>query len=207
MPFQISAEKADEIASTLRRRHRGLVWSEEVLLGLIASDTSKMDVYWSVIGLRHCGTEHSIPALKALASYPVQDVKAAAMSTIATIAGASETPYYADCLGDPKYRVKDYALWAIGEVGDARALDAVHAYIKRNKRQLSQPPQDCRVHLEIVAYFYRTLGPAHACSLLTESYDFITNALIRSPMMNAFVREKFLERIPSLAGAAWWTFA
>lgn len=198
MPFKTSDEDAQEIASTLRRRHKDLVWNEDYLLSLIAARTSKMDVYWAVIGLRNCGSDRCIPALKDLATHPTQDVKATAMLTIAQIAGSGETPYYAERLNDPAYKVKDYALWAIGEVGDERALDAVHVYIKRSKRSLTQPSLDCRLHMELVAYLYRTAGPDATRDMLLGQYAFIRDSLVSSPTFNPFVQEKFLKRVPQL---------
>lgn len=198
MPFALSTAEAQEIASTLRRRHRDLAWTEDYLLGLIGDARSRMDVYWSVIGLRHCGTSRSLPALKALSSHPAQDVKATAILTIAQIAGALETPYYAERLVDPHYRAKDYALWAIGVVGDERALEAVRAYVQRNKRTLSRAPMDCRVHMEIVAYLYRAIGPEPTASLLVNEYSFIRESLVSSPTMTAQVAERFLARVPGL---------
>lgn len=183
---------------TLRRRHKDLVWNEEYLLSLIDAQASKMDVYWAVIGLRHCGTSRCIPALKRLATHPTQDVKATAMLTIAHIAGPDETLYYAERLNDPAYRAKDYALWAIGDVGDARALEAVHAYIKRRKKSLTQPHLDCRLHMELVAYIYRAVGAAATKDLLLGQYAFIRETLVSSPTFNPFARENFLKQVPQL---------
>lgn len=201
MPFTLTATEAQEIASTLRRRHRDLVWSEDYLLGLIEARKSKMDVYWSVIGLRHCGTLRCIPALKELSNHPTQDIKATAILTIATIAGTAETAYYAERLSDPQYRAKDYAIWAIGVAGDERALAVVHSYIKRNKKSLSQVPLDCTLLQEIVAYFYRVIGPEATAALLAGQYSFIRESLVSSPMMNPHVRLRFFARVPELEAA------
>jgi hypothetical protein len=55
----------------------------------------------------------------------MQDVKATSILTIAHIAGARETPFYAQALLDPGYPLKDYAMWAAEEPADERAVDAV----------------------------------------------------------------------------------
>jgi len=198
MPFSLSDSEAQEIATTLRRRHKDLVWSEAFLLDLIEAQASKMDVYWAVIGLRHCGSKRSVAALKRLATYPVQDVKATAMLTIAQLAGAVETPYYADCLSEPSYKAKDYALWAIGEVGDGRALEAVHAYVKRSKKRFALPNRDCQVHMALIAYFYRVLGAGMTRDLLLGQYAFVRDGLLSNSSFNPFVRSKFIQRVPQL---------
>lgn len=198
MPFKLSDSEAQEIAATLRRRHKGLVWSEESLLKLIETQTSRMDVYWAVIGLRHCGSSRCLPALKALATHPMQDVKAAAMLTIAQLAGADETLYYAERLGDPAYKAKDYALWALGETGDVRAVDAVHAYIRRSRKSLLRPGTDCRAQMELIAYFYRILGPVACADLLRGQYGFVRDSLLGSSSFTPFMRRKFLMRVPLL---------
>lgn len=198
MPFSISDHEAREIAATLRRRHKDLVWNEDGLLGLVEAQASRMDVYWAVIGLRHCGGHRCIPALKALATHPAQDVKATAMLTIAQLAGADETPYYAECLSDPSYKAKDYALWAIGEVGDARALDAVHVYIKRSKKALARANRDGRAHMELLAYLYRVVGPVATGDLLRGQYAFIRDCLLGNSSFTPFVRKHFFARVPQL---------
>jgi hypothetical protein len=198
MPFRITADESREISSTLRRRHKDLVWSEDFLLDLIENGKSRMDVYWAVIGLRDCGSTRCIPALKGLAVHPTQDVKATAILTIASIAGSAETPYYAERLNDPAYKAKDYALWAIGVAGDERALQAIHAYIRRNKKSLSRVPLDCRLQIEIIAYLYRTIGPQATSDMLLKQYAFIKDSLVNSPTFNPSVQAQFLARVPQL---------
>ena len=199
MQFPISDAEASEIAATLRRRHKDLAWSEDCLLRLIIDRKSKMDVYWSALGLRNCGTSRSIQALKDLATHPVQDIKAVAMLTIAQVAGASESEYYAHCLVDPKYRAKGYALWAIGACGDGRALDAVHSYIKRRRRALAEKPFDPREQQEIVAFFYRVLGPVATLELLATQYGFIKESLASGlNSLPAVATRHFIERVPAI---------
>jgi len=82
--------------------------------------------------LRDCGTGRSIPHLVAKLDYPMQDVKCTSILTIAHIAGAAETELYARTLLDPKYREKSYAMWAIRDAADERAVEAVISYFRKN---------------------------------------------------------------------------
>src|SRR5690606_41241559 len=115
-----------DLATTRGRRHKEFSCADDFFANLIERNEAKLDVYWSVMALRDCGTARSIPSLKALATHPSQDIKATAMLTIARISRSAETEYYAKKLLDPSYRAKSYALWAIAAYGDERATDAVH---------------------------------------------------------------------------------
>lgn len=206
MAFSISPSDKRDIARILGRRHKDFSWSEDFFVDLIDRNEARMDVYWSVMALRDCGTERSIPSLKALATHPSQDVKATAMLTIARIARSAETEYYATKLLEPSYRAKSYALWAIAAYGDARATDAVHEYVRKNRRKLAEPGMDARETHDIISYFHRTLGASEAARLFAGDYAFITTSLARSlsrlPPIN---RTRFAARYPdidiSLAGS------
>jgi len=81
-------------------RKRRLPMTEDGILDAIKAGLSKHDVYWGVLALRDIGTARSIPVLKSLLHYPMQDVKDCSLLTIAHIAGASETPFYVEALAD-----------------------------------------------------------------------------------------------------------
>ena len=118
-------------------RKKGLSWTEEHLIGVLENpQSSKWDVYYAVLALRDCGTMCSLDALKAVLRYPMQDVKCTSVLTIAHIARESETPLYANLLLDTTYREKAYAMWAILDAADERAIDAVLEYFKRNRKKL-----------------------------------------------------------------------
>jgi ribosomal protein L7/L12 len=116
-------------------RRKGLRWDEDYFLDQLSS-LHKHDVYWAVIALREFGTEKSVAPLKALLYHPMQDVKATSILTIARISGGRETPFYAQALLDPAYPMKAYAMWAIADSADERAVDAVLQYFKVNRSKL-----------------------------------------------------------------------
>ena len=199
MAFSISPSDKRDIARTLKRRHKDFIWSEDFFIRLINENGSKMDVYWSVMALRDCGSGLAIQPLKMLASHPSQDVKATSILTIARIARSSETVYYAQQLLNPQYRAKSYALWAIAAYGDERAIDAVHQYVNKNRRKLSIPSIDARETYDIVSYLHRVLGATETAKLLAADYLFIRTSLAKSldrlPTINT---DRFMARYPEI---------
>ena len=136
MPFPL--EDNDVSIGFIERhfRRRGFVWSEDFFLSVLSAPRSKYDVYWSAIGLRKVGTNRSIPVLLGFLTYPMQDVKTVSILTIAHLGGASTTPLLADALLNPKYREKDYAMWAVRDAADERAIPAVLDYFAKNRAKL-----------------------------------------------------------------------
>jgi len=112
------------------------VWSEDFFLSVLNEPRSKYDVYWSALGLRKVGSLRSIPILDSLLTHPMQDVKCVAILTIAHIGGASVTPLLAYVLLSPNYRKKGYAMWAILDAADDRAVPAVLQYFSKNRAML-----------------------------------------------------------------------
>jgi HEAT repeat protein len=134
MPFPLSDFSRQMIEKHFRKK--SLIWNEEYFLNVLSTAKSKHDVYNAILALRDCGTIRAVAALKEKINYPMQDVQSTAILTIAHIARAAETPFYADTLLNPSYRQKGYALWAITDAGDNRAVDAVMDYFGRNMSKL-----------------------------------------------------------------------
>jgi hypothetical protein len=76
------------------------------------------------------GTKASLQALEGLLSYPKEDVKMSAFSTMVRILGADGQDMYIEKLSDPKFRDKFGAVLAIRQHCDDRASEAM---IKRLK--------------------------------------------------------------------------
>lgn len=134
MPFPMNDTTRGMIERNFRRRN--LVWGEAYFLNVLATSEKKHDVYCAVLALRDCGTLQAVPALKEKLTFPMMDVQATALLTIAHIARAAETPLYAAMLLDPAYKQKGYATWAIRDAADARAVDAVLEYFAKNFSKL-----------------------------------------------------------------------
>lgn len=136
MLFQNDDTTRRFIADHFRKRRIPL--TEEAILDAIKAPRSKYDVYWGVLALRDFGTARSIPVLKGLLHYPMQDVKDCSLLTIAHIAGASETPFFVEALADRRTR-KGYPMWAIAVAADERAVTAVVDFVNTALRKISRP--------------------------------------------------------------------
>ena len=130
MPFPLNDQTRQFVRDHFRRKN--LEWTEEYFLNVLDTSERKHDIYWAVLALRDCGTVRSIPHLVAKLDYPIQDVKCTSILTIAHLAGAAETELYARALLDPQYREKSYAMWAIRDAADERAVEAVISYFRKN---------------------------------------------------------------------------
>lgn len=198
--FELTQESINEMFRALKRGKHDFSWSEDSLLSLIDPPAKRSDIYWATIGLRHCGTLRSIPALKQLAFVPNQDIRACALITIACIAGSSETPYFASCLTDPLCKVKDYAMWAIGVCGDRRALAAVDTYLHKNLRKLTIAVSDPRVQLEALTYLSRAAKSEPKAAELLAKYKQLQSILCEWHRDNLHARES-REAWPGSPGA------
>lgn len=192
MPFPIDESTRDTILHHFRKKQG--VWDEAYFVKMLQTANDKYDVYWSVIALRDCGTTACIPALTDKLQFPMQDVKCGAMLTIAHVAGDSETPLYADALIGTSFRDKGYAMWAIRVAADARAVDAVLAYFKKNKARLKQGKLANATLADGLEYLdkYRTSKPEIAA--LFEEVDAVW------PNLPEADRRDISKRLPYFAG-------
>jgi hypothetical protein len=155
LPFPLSISSRSIIEGHFKRK--GLKWEEDFFLDMLAS-ANRHDVYFAVIALRDCGTDRSVGPLKGLLHHPMQDVKATSILTIAQIAGARETAFYAEALLDPAYSQKIYALWAMNDCADERAADAVLQYFKRNRSRIKSGKFDLHALNHGIDYLRRIRG-------------------------------------------------
>jgi HEAT repeat protein len=204
--FELTKEDVTNITTLMRRGQKDFSWDEDYFLKVIGESKTKMSVYWAVIALRNCGSARAVDALKLLRNHPSMDVKACAMLTIACIAGQAETPYYAACLGDPTYKAKVYALWAIGKVGDGRAMEAVEAYVRKNKAKLAIATIDPREQQEVLAYLFRMAETSETAKLLLVKFSFLgaalNNALQKLPPL---ARQNFIARAVGIESVLRYT--
>jgi hypothetical protein len=134
MPFPLDQYGQETIERHFKRRQ--FRWDEDYFTSVLECPRSKHDVYWAAIGLRKVGTERSVPALRALFTFPMKDVKCVSILTIAHIVREKATLILSEALLDPKYPEKTYAMWAINDAADERAIPAVLEYFSRNKSKL-----------------------------------------------------------------------
>ena len=134
MPFPLDSGTEGFVERHFRKRQ--FRWDEDYFISVLEHPRSKNDVYWAAIALRKVGTDKSIEPLRALLTFPMQDVKCVAILTIAHIARERATPILSGALLDPLYREKAYAIWAINDAADERAIPAVLEYFSKNKSKL-----------------------------------------------------------------------
>jgi hypothetical protein len=79
----------------------------------------------------------AVPALKSLANFPVEDVKAASVLAVARLCGAEETPWLVECL-TRKGTLKGYVLWALAAIADPEAYAAVRAWFRPRLAKLER---------------------------------------------------------------------
>ena len=192
MPFPIDESTRNTIRHHFRKKQ--VVWDEAYFVTVLQTSSDKYDVYWSVIALRDCGTKACLPALKDNLQFPMQDVKCGAILTIAHVAGDSETPLYADALIGTSFRDKGYAMWAIRVAADARAVDAVLGYFKKNRAKLRQGKLANATLADGLNYLdkYRPSNPEIAA--LFEDVDGVW------PNLPEADRRDISERLPYFAG-------
>ncbi len=132
----------DEFTKNMIARHFKRPWqefTEKKFIEIIENPkSSKHDIYWAVLGLRDVGTRNSVPALKRLKNYPMQDVKDCSLLTIAHLVEHEATSFYAEVLVQ-KGTKKGYPMWAIRVSGDERAIDAVLEYLQEVYKKWKYP--------------------------------------------------------------------
>jgi hypothetical protein len=146
VPFSLEPTSRSIIEEHFTRKK--LKWEEDYFLRMLSSD-KRHDVYFAVIALRDCGTERSIAPLKSLLHHPMQDVKATSI------------------LLDPAYPLKDYAMWALEDSADERAVDAVLQYFKANRSKLKSG----KINREALGRGIRYLR--RCCAVRPDSSEFL----------------------------------
>jgi hypothetical protein len=136
MPFPLADHNREAIEAHFRKRRKRVDfgWSEDFFIEVLRFSQDKHDLNYAGQALRAVGTIRAVPFLKPLVNFPNNDVRVIALLTVAHIARDAESDWYAELLHDPKFRMKDYALWAIQEAADSRALEAVEGFFNGKRR-------------------------------------------------------------------------
>jgi hypothetical protein len=120
-------------------RKLGVKYEADALMDVLKREKPKSAMPVACHSLADLNAKHSIPVLKTLADYPVQDVKAASVLAVARLAGSDETPWLVECLSR-KRTLKGYVLWALAAVGDPAAYGAVKTWFEKHLRKLERNP-------------------------------------------------------------------
>ncbi|HMQ74790.1 MAG TPA: hypothetical protein PKE21_08145 [Flavobacteriales bacterium] len=136
MPFPLAEHNREAIEAHFRKRRKrqDFAWTEDFFIDVLRSSQDKYDLNYAAQALRAVGTVRAVPFLKPLVHFTNNDVRAIVLLTVAHIARGAESRWYSELLVDPKFRMKDYAIWAIQEAGDESALEAVEGYFTDKRR-------------------------------------------------------------------------
>lgn len=142
MPFPNDENVKESVIHHFKRRKKGFTYDEETFIEIIQDpNSSKYDVYWSVIGLRDVGAEKCIKYLKQLIDFPMQDVKDCSILTISHLVGEEETEFYVSVL-EQKGKRKDFPMWAIVDSANSKAIEPVINYLEGVYKKWRQPKCD-----------------------------------------------------------------
>lgn len=199
MPFPASQLLMDSVSRHLlvdsvsrHFRRRALQWTEECFREVLRGQPSTKDLYHAALALRLCGTMGCIADLKKLLTFPNYDVQAVTLLTIAHIAGASETPLYIALLSHTRFRQKGYALWAIADAADERALDSVRAWLRKNRRRWASGQLNWQSILHALTFLLRIAPDSE------ETAEALANARSNLDNMDSLGRELLAKQLPLL---------
>jgi HEAT repeat protein len=135
--FPLEDSMKASIADELRKQQ--LDFTETAMIRVLEDDDYTKYLKWkAAIGLRDCGTEHCIPALKAMLDYPNEDVKSSAILTISHIGGDKELDFLTSLLDRKKLR-KGPVLLAIKAIDNKQAVPAVIGYLSATLKTDKRP--------------------------------------------------------------------
>jgi HEAT repeat protein len=128
--------------------------AERDLLALLRRTKNRFELTYALQTLGEIGSGASIPAIAALIHYRIVDVKCAAISALANVAGKAQQAMFLDALGDKNPAAKAAATFALQRHGDARAVPKVAARVKtilRKERALEIIPSELVAGLEFLS--------------------------------------------------------
>lgn len=170
--------------------------SEASLLDAIPETKDFYRVKDIVRTLYEIGTRDSLKALEALLSYPKEDVKICAFSTMVRILGPDGQDIYLEKLGDPKFRDKFGAVLAIRQYCDDRATEAVSKRLKailaRERKAVYYTPEGLSELLAALDYLH-----CRGAEVRRNAYEFIRMKLGR---LETREKEWIEGRFPELLG-------
>ncbi|MCL1992223.1 MAG: hypothetical protein FWG66_04680 [Spirochaetes bacterium] len=103
-------------------------YTEDAMIEILKSQTSKTDIYWAILALREVGTVESIEYLKNIVLYKNMDIQATSVLTIAKLANGTENEFLGKLLLEKEFKQKWYAMVAIFYKPDKKPLPYVLEY-------------------------------------------------------------------------------
>ena len=137
--FALQSRGGEQIEAIEALGNSGSADAAPYLIALFSTDTRdrfRQTVVNAALG--RVGSPAAIPHLVRFIHSPIEDVKASAIAALSALGDADLTPVFLDALTDRSWVAKWYAMQAIAEHADERAIEAV---VERVKVILSRKPK------------------------------------------------------------------
>jgi hypothetical protein len=129
----------DERSDMAYFRRLGIPYEANSLIEVLTRHKPKTAMPVACHSLADMRAREAVTALKSLADFPVEDVKASSVLAIARLCGTEETPWLVECL-TRKGTLKGYVLWALAAIADPGAYLAVKAWFLPQLVKLERNP-------------------------------------------------------------------
>lgn len=125
--------------------------AERAFIKILNTSQKYYELYWSIIGLRNCGTTECIPVLKEYLYHPKTDIKLISLGAIESIVGSSQDRLYFELLIDKNYPEKTIATRFVCRHCGDYAIDVVVARLRkvlgRKPKRIKSNPKDTELTL------------------------------------------------------------
>ena len=129
--------------------------AQKALLGVLADPADDGDRIYANAALSECGTARAIPALAAQIHHPKDDVKCSAINALKEVGDPSILPLFLDALTDRSPIAKWYAMTAIAQHGNEKAIgpvcERVRVILARRRKHLQLPQSELLQAVQFLA--------------------------------------------------------
>jgi hypothetical protein len=136
--FVLASRGVEQMEAIEAIRQLGRPEAEPYLIEMIQGPPDRFAFPGANAALASVGSAAAIPHLTRLIHSPIEDVKQSAINALASVGDASLTPLFLDALADRSWGAKWYAMKAIHDRADERAIGPV---VERVKVILTRKPK------------------------------------------------------------------
>lgn len=128
--FALRSRGVERMEALVTLGEMGSPEAEPYLIEVIRGEPDPFATPMANASLGKVGSTRAIPYLTRFIHHPVEDVKQSAIAALSALGDASLTPVYLDALSDRSWGAKWYAMKAIHQRGDERAIGPVAERVK-----------------------------------------------------------------------------